>query len=278
MSVRVAGIVFYLAVSTQLRSQQPCRAAALPLASQPNSVAALPRSNQTQAAMNSRRVPDSTQKRAVLGPQGAGWITQVLALITGLFGGFGGVTLWEVVIRPSILRKRVGKVLEIEIGQNLSRIVHARAVTETHGKIRIDLKLSRLGFDAVSSDLAVLPSKLIEDVVDAYLRFQYLTQMSDSWQEWEVQRSLATDVEAVMKLTTVINASIKGYDATMRGALNSAAQAMLALCPMIHGSPLPFKTPAEYVAYIEQQTDVKNAEVAPLHPPCSGDSSVVLRE
>ena len=52
----------------------------------------------------------------------------------------------------------------------------------------------------------------------------------------------------------------------MSGALNSAAKAILALCPIVHNRPAPFKTPEEYLAYVEGQTDVKNAEVAPLDP------------
>lgn len=119
----------------------------------------------------------------------------------------------------------------------------------------------------MASELAVLPSILIEDVVDAYLRFQYLTEMSGSWQEWEVQRSVTTDVEAHRKLTTVMDASIVGYDGTMQGALTSAARAILALCPLVHGCSAPFNTPEEYLAYVEQRTDVKDTPVAPLHPP-----------
>jgi len=191
----------------------------------------------------------------------------LLVLIGGLFGGFGGVMLWEAVIKPRILRKRLGKVLEIEIGQNLSRIVHARVVKEKRGKIRIDLKLSRLGFDAVGSDLAVLPSDLIEHVMDAYLRFQYLTQMSDNWEDWEVQQRLTTDFNVLAKLRTLIDASIVGYDATVRGALDSAGEAILALCPIVHNRPPPFKTAKEYLKYVEGQTHLTDTDVAPLDPP-----------
>ncbi len=259
-------VVVSLVASIQTGSQHPQTAP--PPSSQPTRpLAPLPRSNQTQTVTNAnpKRATDSLSQRVGSEADGAGWMTQLLALISGLFGGFGGVTVWEVVIKPRILRKRVGKVLEIEIGQNLSRIVHARVVKETRGKIRIDLKLSRLGFDAVASELAVLPSEIIEEVVDAYLRFQYLTQMSDRWQEWEVQRSL-TEGNAQRKLTAVIDASIVGYDGTMSGALNSAAKAILALCPIVRNRPAAFKTPEEYLAYVEGQTDVTDAEVAPVHP------------
>lgn len=136
-------VVTSLTANMQARGQTQ---AARNTSSQPRqSVVPVPTSTSRRPAEVGTTSPaDSAAKQLGSESGVAWWITQLLALISGLFGGFGGVTIWEVVMKPRILRKRVGKVLEIEIGQNLSRMVHARVVRETHGKVRMDLKLSRL--------------------------------------------------------------------------------------------------------------------------------------
>jgi hypothetical protein len=82
----------------------------------------------------------------------------ILSLSTGLSGGPGAIVLWEGVFKPRRLRKKVGAVLEVEMGQNLSRIVRARRLHQSGGPRQIDLTLSRIGFEVVAADLSELPA------------------------------------------------------------------------------------------------------------------------
>jgi len=121
----------------------------------------------------------------------------------------------------------------------------------------LNLTLSTIGFDAVALDLPELPPELIENVILAYSRFQFLNQMSDRWQEWDVRRRTASGGEE-LQLTKIMEASAVAYDTNLDGAIDAAGSAILALCPMLHRRIAPFATTADYVRHVERKSELSN--------------------
>lgn len=175
------------------------------------------------------------------------------SIIAGLFGGFGALAVWEGYLKPIRIQKRIADVLYIEIDQNLRRTVRAHLVFQRTGKRSIDLTLSCLGFNAVASQISELPKEAIDCCIVTYNRFMYLNNLSETWQRWELQRSLATDPDAHAKLTSLIDASKNGYAKTSEAAMDSASEALIQLHTLADRSDAPPRDRSDYLARVSKE-------------------------
>lgn len=101
-------------------------------------------------------------------------------LATALFGGAGATVVWELVLRPTRKRTQLAEVLSAEVSHNIN-VLGSQIVKASSRMIPSDFSCSTMVFDATISDLGLLPSQLIGDVVLLYRHFGELNRLSGAY-------------------------------------------------------------------------------------------------
>jgi len=102
----------------------------------------------------------------------------VMNTVLGLFSGAGIILLWEALLRPLQTKRKVARVLALEVSRILEDLEEIRAFSDlTTDTLRQELSTSFLGFDAVKEDLGTLSVSGIQKVLGFYGDVQHLARV-----------------------------------------------------------------------------------------------------
>lgn len=98
--------------------------------------------------------------------------------ILGLFSGAGIILLWEALLRPLQTKRKIARVIALEVVRMLEDLEEIRATREiSPHSLRQAISTSFLGFEAVKQDLGILSMRAIQQVLEFYGNFQQLSNV-----------------------------------------------------------------------------------------------------
>jgi hypothetical protein len=197
-----------------------------------------------------------------------GLVTVVLAL----FGGAGGSLLLDMWWKPRRVRRRVAALLMHEVNVNTQAMAVHTYLREQHPRqVSADFRLSRLGFDAVASEIAELPPQVASDVIVLYHHFEHLHVLREAFSRTHAawRAAEATGQGEIEKVKRYCLAALDGFNVNLDETLTEA-RAVFALLRQ-HAPRQPWRQVSdaelrEKVAAHEQDRRARLEGLAKMRP------------
>lgn len=150
----------------------------------------------------------------------------IVALVSGLFGGIGGVVLWERWLRPGLDRKDVAAILASEIELNEERLLVTQMVrAQDRTRVLRHINLSTVAIDSYRHRLASFEPETLRLVMRFYWELDRAQTAANSGSDqWELYNQAEADTPERALRKRIIQEALESFDTCVGAALSASEQ------------------------------------------------------
>jgi hypothetical protein len=144
---------------------------------------------------------------------------ELLAIVSGLFGGIGAIICWEVFIRPPRQGRDLAELLMMELSLN-SGLLGSAIVSARSNQVPQDFRLATTLFTTHSGGLVHLPARLAGRVTNLYFVLDKINECPILYERYVDTLRQTDDVQIKLMIAAEAEAVVSWFHSRVRLALD----------------------------------------------------------